>query len=104
LLEGGDITLQTASSGLQAVVPLITIFDHVTREIYKERRPISVKEWDELIKKLNELVKEDRENGQNVDLSILLDIINSKNYRYSQIIVEEPEQNLFPLTQRDLVY
>jgi predicted ATP-dependent endonuclease of OLD family len=31
-------------------------------------------------------------------------VINSKNYRYSQIIVEEPEQNLFPLTQRDLLY
>jgi hypothetical protein len=63
-----------------------------------------VKERDELIKKLNEIVKEDKENGHNVDLSVLLDVINSQNYRYSQIIVEEPEQNLFPLTQSNLVY
>jgi predicted ATPase len=104
LQGGGDIVLQIASSGLQSVVPLITMFDYVTQGIYKERRPMSVKERDELIKKLNELVKEDKGKQQNTDLSILLDVINAKNYRYSQIIVEEPEQNLFPLTQRDLVY
>lgn len=27
-----------------------------------------------------------------------------KNYSFSKIIVEEPEQNLFPTTQRDLIY
>jgi predicted ATP-dependent endonuclease of OLD family len=104
LQEGGDIVLQIASSGLQSVVPLVTLFDYVTQGIYKERRPMSVKERDELIKKVNELVKEDKEKNQNTDFSVLLDVINSKNYRYSQIIVEEPEQNLFPLTQRDIVY
>jgi predicted ATPase len=104
LAEGGNIPLQIASSGLQAVVPLVIMIDYVTRGIYSERRPMSVKERDELIQKLNELVKEGKENNSNVDLSVLLDVINAKNYRYSQIIVEEPEQNLFPLTQRDLVY
>jgi predicted ATPase len=104
LRKGGDIVLQIASSGLQAVVPLITMFDYVTQGIYKERRPMSVKERDELMKKLSELVKEGKEESQNTDFSVLLDVINSKNYRYSQIIVEEPEQNLFPLTQRDLAY
>jgi predicted ATP-dependent endonuclease of OLD family len=104
LREGGDIALQIASSGLQSVVPLVTMFDYVTQGIYKERRPMSVKERDELVKKLSELIKEGKENNQNTDFSILLDVINSKNYHYSQIIVEEPEQNLFPLTQRDLVY
>jgi predicted ATP-dependent endonuclease of OLD family len=104
LREGGDIILQIASSGLQSVVPLVTLFDYVTRIIYKERRPMSVKERDELMKKLSELAKEDKGKDQNTDLSILLDVINSRNYRYSQIIVEEPEQNLFPLTQRDIVY
>ncbi|MDR1524171.1 MAG: ATP-binding protein [Tannerella sp.] len=102
LQNGGDITLQIASSGLQAVVPLITMFDYTTRGIYNEKRPMSVKERDELIKKLNELVKEDNEKKHKIDL--LIDVIGSTNYRYSQIIVEEPEQNLFPLTQRDLVY
>jgi predicted ATP-dependent endonuclease of OLD family len=104
LREGGDIVLQIASSGLQSVVPLVTLFDYVTRIIYKERRPMSVKERDELIKKLSELAMDGNGKEQNTDLSILLDVINSRNYRYSQIIVEEPEQNLFPLTQRDLVY
>jgi predicted ATP-dependent endonuclease of OLD family len=104
LAEGNDITLQIASSGLQAVVPLVIMIDYVTKGIYSERRPMSVKERNELIQKLNELVKDGKDNNSNVDLSVLLDVINAKNYRYSQIIVEEPEQNLFPLTQRDLVY
>ncbi|MDR1342578.1 MAG: AAA family ATPase [Prevotellaceae bacterium] len=104
LQGGGNIALQVASSGLQSVVPLVTMFDYVMQGIYKERRPMSVKERDELIKKVNELVGENKEKGQHADLSILLDVINSKSYRYSQIIVEEPENNLFPLTQRDLVY
>jgi hypothetical protein len=104
LASGEDITLQIASSGLQAVVPLVTMFDYVTQKIYTEQRPMSVKELDELQKKLSELVKADKEYSQNIDVSILLDLINSKNYQYSQIIVEEPEQNLFPHTQKDLVY
>jgi predicted ATPase len=31
-------------------------------------------------------------------------MILSKNYVNSQFIIEEPEQNLFPSTQRDLIY
>lgn len=104
LRGGGDIALQTASSGLQSVVPLVTMFDYVTQGIYKERRPMSVKERDELVRKLNNLVEEDKKKNQHVDYSILRDVINAKSYRYSQIIVEEPEQNLFPDTQRELVY
>ncbi|MDR2622743.1 MAG: ATP-binding protein [Dysgonamonadaceae bacterium] len=104
LTNGDDIKLQVASSGLQAVVPLITMFDYAIKGIYKERRPMSVKERDELVKKLNELVRNNEGKKHNVDLARILDLVNSKNYKYSQIIVEEPEQNLFPLTQRNLVY
>jgi predicted ATP-dependent endonuclease of OLD family len=104
LKNGRDIKLQVASSGLQAVVPLITMFDYAVRGVYNERRPMSVKERDELVLKLNELVEDNKEKKHGVDVSGILDLINSRNYKYSQIIVEEPEENLFPQTQRDLVY
>jgi len=104
LKEGGDILLQIASSGLQAVVPLIIMFDYVTKGLYNEKRPLmSAKELSDLQGKINELI-EKGEKEQNVDYSQLLDILSSKKYHYSQIIIEEPEQNLFPSTQRDLIY
>jgi hypothetical protein len=36
---------------------------------------MSVKERDELIQKLNELVKESKDNNSNADLSVLLDCL-----------------------------
>ena len=106
LKQGGDIPLQIASSGLQAVVPLITMFDYVTKGLYKEMRPMSPKDHEELKGKINELLEE-RGKDRNLDNSLLLDITNIfrlRSYHYSQIIIEEPEQNLFPSTQRDLIY
>ncbi|MDR1170922.1 MAG: ATP-binding protein [Bacteroidales bacterium] len=105
LANGKELTLQAASSGLQSVVPLITLFDYIARGIYNESRPMSVTERDELVAKYNELLQKSATPVMNTDdLSTLFDIIVLKNYNYSQFIVEEPEQNLFPITQRDLVY
>ncbi len=105
--NGKELTLQTASSGLQAVTPLITLFDYIANGIYNESRPMSVSERDELIKQYNDMVKQRNEGDTKIkaeDLHTLFDIIVSKNYQQSQLIIEEPEQNLFPTTQRDLIY
>jgi len=108
LLDGGEeLTLQIASSGLQAIVPLITLLDYVARGIYNEARPMSVSERDKMIKQYNDMISKLQEDGTKTNrdnLDILFDLIVSKNYNYSQFIIEEPEQNLFPTTQRDLVY
>lgn len=107
LKTGEELTLQIASSGLQAVVPLITLLDYIARGIYHELRPMSVADRDLMIKKYNEMVKQLREEGSKIstsDLQTLFDLIISKNYTQSQIIIEEPEQNLFPEAQRDLIY
>jgi predicted ATPase len=107
LENGKSLTLQIASSGLQAVVPLVTLFDYIANGIYNESRPMSVSERDALTKRYNEMLKQIKGGNSNIqteDLHTLFDIIVSKNYNQSQFIIEEPEQNLFPTTQRDLVY
>ena len=105
--NGQELTLQIASSGLQAVTPLITLFDYIARGIYTDSRPMSVSERDKMIRQYNEMVKQIREDGTKIntnDLQTLFDLIVSRNYNQSQFIIEEPEQNLFPTTQRDLIY
>ena len=67
---------------------------------------MSVNEQDELVREYNKLVRQKRENNDSIDskdLEMLLNLLLSKNYARTQLIIEEPEQNLFPSTQRDLV-
>ena len=46
-----------------------------------------------------------KEEGHEKWLDQIVDLYKKRlNYKYSQFIIEEPEQNLFPSTQRDLVY
>jgi len=101
--NGKELMLQIASSGLQAVTPLITLFDHIARGIYNDSRPMSVSERDKMLKQYNEMVKQ-LKGGEANDLQTLFDLIVTRNYNQSQFIIEEPEQNLFPTTQRDLIY
>lgn len=105
--EGKEISLQIASSGLQSVVPLVTLADYTLRGIYNESRPMSVSEQDELAREYNKMVHQKQKNNDSIDskdLEMLLNLILSKNYVNTKLIIEEPEQNLFPSTQRDLVY
>jgi len=107
LENGKELSLQIASSGLQAIVPLITTFDYIASGIYSESRPMSVSERDAIVKQYDEMVKQIKDGNNNIrreDLETLFDILVSKNYDQSQFIIEEPEQNLFPTTQRDLIY
>ena len=105
--SGEELPLQIASSGLQAVTPLIILFDFIARGIYSDSRPMSVSQRDKLLKQYNEMVSELEKGGGSIkrdDLETLFNLIITKNYNRSQFIIEEPEQNLFPITQRDLVY
>ena len=108
ILENGkEIKLKSASSGLQSLIPLITLYDYVVKGIYTEEKPISVELRDIVLKRYKDLLQQRKINNQKVkseDISTLLDIIISKKYSSSKLIIEEPEQNLFPEAQRDLVY
>ncbi|MDR2968033.1 MAG: AAA family ATPase [Tannerellaceae bacterium] len=80
--EQKEISLQNASSGIQSMLPLYVLIDYLTRVLYEKQIVLSPLEL----------------SGKYGD------DIHKLRYAYSQFIIEEPEQNLFPSTQRDLIY
>jgi predicted ATPase len=106
-----EISLQNASSGLQSLVPLTMLIDYLSTSFYKKKKTNSVNETDEIksiiIKRLNEYVdnKENEHTYTKEDVTQLLHLVSRRTeYHFSSFIIEEPEQNLFPKTQRDLIY
>ena len=93
--NGKEIPLSTASSGLQSITPLFVVLESLTRNIYKEETPLSITENDYLNKLLKPISAENSLNE-----------LKNKRILYhgTNFIIEEPEQNLFPITQRDLIY
>jgi predicted ATPase len=93
-----DILLSNASSGLQSITPLISMVDYLTNRIYKQEELISLElnTRKNLVQQM--LLKEFALEKAN---DIMKALFSNQN---SQLIIEEPEQNLFPETQRDLVY
>jgi hypothetical protein len=80
-----EILLKFASSGILSMLPLYLTTSYMCDELYKITRGIS-SEKRTIAKKLS-LKAED-----------------VFNYKYSQLFIEEPEQNLFPEAQKKLVY
>ena len=91
-----DVLLSNASSGLQSLTPLLVMIEYLTKWIYEEKTPSY--EHAQREKAFLTLYKELP--------SDLLTELSQQLYEThnSQFIIEEPEMNLFPETQRDLVY
>jgi len=129
-----DILLSNASSGLQSVTPLIAMIEYLTKWIYDEdntsfereekqrkvsnylidekilkpyfqKETFTTKELrSEKIKEFNEKLKEGDTDVKKYFTEYRRLLTNLFSTQNSQFIIEEPEQNLFPETQRDLVY
>ena len=118
-----ELLLNNASSGLQSVLPLLLLIDYLTQGLFNVKIPDSVNEKKEMKviinSVINDLIENDvqikklikqLENEQKIIYSlsdiekIAKKIIKSRDYNYSRFIIEEPEQNLFPEAQRDLIY
>lgn len=101
-----ELELTNTSSGLQSLIPLLVLFDYLYDWMYHNENPESVKD----IKDKNAI---DRELEQEVLKTVeetnlqeaILDLlkINFKEIHHTSAYLEEPEQNLFPEAQRDLV-
>ena len=128
-----DILLSNASSGIQSITPLIVMIEFLTKWIYNEdtisfeqnerrqqvnriltdekvfkpyykKQDLSKEDRQKLVKDfMTKLEKKDKEAWTlfNIAKTISGNLFKTNN---SQFIIEEPEQNLFPETQRDLVY
>ena len=113
-----EISLRSGSSGLQSVVPLIVIIEYLTSIIYTEELPLSVNELkamknlfshkdfiDYILSKLQLTEQTDKEDIQKTVSNITSEmIVKRKSYSATNFIIEEPEQNLFPKNQKDLIY
>lgn len=133
LNNGESIRLQNSSSGLQSIIPLLIVWNYSLNNVFEEKRTRSPFEilhleektkflQEELILALNKIIKSQKEIlkeyknkndifskqihesilQQQEEIANLLGLYSE--YHYSHLIVEEPEQNLFPETQRDLIY
>lgn len=104
-IEGGKaLPLSSASSGLQSIVPLLTLIDYLADGIYTENKPFSFAEREKIVHILGEMDK--RLPTEDIDKlkERLTGFIKGTIYTHTQFIIEEPEQNLFPTTQCELMY
>ena len=101
------IELLEASSGFQSVVPLFLVTNHLTKIINGEenltRKNISIDEAKKMRKQVDKIFNNSKisENVKRVLLEKL-----SARFKYSCFlnIVEEPEQNLYPTSQKTVLY
>ncbi len=119
-----ELLLKNASSGLQSVIPLVMLIDYLTGDFYSENKSTSINENEELVKvfiknfnyimdnanrrkdfqkSLNSKIEKFNLNNSEAEKMLAL-LANRKEYFSTSLIIEEPEQNLFPSTQRDLIY
>jgi hypothetical protein len=102
--NGKDIELGHASSGLQSLIPLLLPLEYMTSDKFF-RNPVteSVDEKEEFNRIANTGFFKDRAADEMLD-EFCKTKIRRLFYQSSQFVIEEPEQNLFPETQRDLIY
>ena len=105
-LHGKDyrLRLHEAASGLQSVIPLVVVSLYLSLMVEKgESHEMSAEELDKLQREVNGILED--KNLTEALRRILIERIN-KRYKNECFlnIVEEPEQNLFPLSQRDVLH
>ena len=132
--DGKEITLEEASSGLQAAIPLLVFLSYGAEWIFHNQQDLSFEKHDQLQRAIfryifkgfdqsqeeetlkNKTIRDNLKSivdkisvltNNNEDLSDLGEfsqfIINVSQPHYSTFIIEEPEENLFPITQYNLV-
>lgn len=105
-LQGGDyrLRLHEAASGLQSVIPLVVVSVYLSLMVEKgESHEMSTEELEKLQREVN-IILEDKTLNEALR-RILIEKIN-KRYKNECFlnIVEEPEQNLFPMSQKDVLH
>ena len=98
------LRLHEAASGLQSVIPLVVVSNYLSLMVEKgESHEMSAEELDKLQREVNNILED--KNLTETLRRILIERIN-KRYKNECFlnIVEEPEQNLFPMSQRDILH
>lgn len=99
------IELTNTSSGFQSLIPLYLLVDYLTNWQYNNKAPENINSKELELHLFLKYAKEAFKDNINENLNWVMQI--QRNYidiQYTNLFIEEPEQNLFPKTQRDLVY
>lgn len=105
-IHGADykVRLTNASSGIQSSLPMCIVSEYLSSKISnKEEVKLSKEEKDKLEKRVAEIMQNDDLSDSIKDMMIRqLSYVN----RYNQLIniVEEPELNLFPRSQMEVLF
>lgn len=104
ILDSGEkLPLKSASSGLQSVIPLLVLINWLSDGIYEEEKPFSPSEQEKIVTILKELPEGLEDDKVKRLVERMSGFIKGYVYSHTQFIVEEPEQNLFPETQCELM-
>ena len=91
-----DVLLSNASSGLQSLIPLLVMIEYLTHWVSEEQTPSY-----EQAQRTKAFLTLSKEFPSDLLTELSQQLYETHN---TQFIIEEPEMNLFPETQRNLVY
>ncbi|WP_267402233.1 MULTISPECIES: AAA family ATPase [unclassified Chryseobacterium] len=103
--NGKRLKLTDASSGFHSIVPLFWVTDYLVNFLKRgEKKLLDGLSTDQTVRRNNELKALNTENFDEIQYRAREKEINSKYItKYLINVVEEPEQNLFPTSQRLLL-
>lgn len=104
VMAGQKIRLSQSSSGFQSVVPLMALLSYLSSTIYEENKPFSPAENEQMREILSRVSSEAKDGMEQKLIDRIKGFLQGKVYTHTQFVVEEPEQNLFPNTQCQLMY
>lgn len=104
--EDYDVNLSEASSGFQSFVPLYMVSSYLADSLYRKRdystKHLSLYEERNLFLQVQEIMN-DPTLSEDVKRAQLQLLSAQRSYSAFVNIVEEPEQNLFPTSQREVL-
>ena len=104
VVDGQTIQLSQSSSGFQSIIPLMAMLSYLSSTIYEENKPFSPEENDKMREILNHMSSGAENEMEQKLIARIKGFMQGKVYTHTQFVIEEPEQNLFPHTQCDLMY
>ena len=99
--DGYSLKLSETSSGMQSITPLFIVLDYLSRNLGVKETSMSLKEREMIKKRIDEVLKDDTLDAETRKL--LINQISDTSNKYLLSIVEEPEQNLYPSSQRHIL-
>jgi len=112
--DGEEVSLQASSSGQQSLLPLLLVAYEVLRNVYQGEKIFSPSEIAHIKKNapdssaiidlLGQMGRRSRTKEFEEELEKLWEKLGYKgDYGCTHLVIEEPEQNLYPSTQRGLL-